>query len=166
VIGENISIRRAIKLSTKGLVIAEYVHPGSRIAVVVSLKGGDSVLARQIAMHVAATNPKAISSKDLPKELVDKEAAVLREKAMQSGKPEAIIEKMVEGGLRNFYKESCLLEQSYVIKPDLTVAEVLKQANAELVYFVCFVLGEGFEKKSQNFAEEVAATLAQTQGQA
>lgn len=165
-IGENIVVRRATKVSTKGFVVADYIHQGAKVAVIVCLKGGDVALARQVAMHIAAMKPKAASSADLPKELVEKEAAILREKAMQSGKPEAIVEKMVEGGLRNFYKESCLLEQSYVINPEVTVAEALKQAKAELACFVCFVLGEGLEKKTQDFAAEVAATVAQAQGQA
>ena len=175
-IGENMSVRRAVALSVDPGVVAAYVHNASadnmgKIGVLVALKseGDKGVLAeigRKIAMHVAAASPTAavaVSEDEVDPAIVAKEREVFADQARQSGKPENIVEKMVEGRLRKFYEEVVLLKQAFVFDPDKSVAEALKAAEAEagapieLTGFVRMVLGEGIEKKEEDFAAEVAA---------
>jgi len=172
-IGENQSLRRAAVLEVGEGVVVPYVHnqvaPGlGKIGVLVALESGAPVevlqgLGKQIAMHVAAANPLALSAEELPADLVERERAIAMEKARESGKPDNIVEKMVEGGLAKFRKENALLTQLFVMDNKTPVAEVVasaaKEAGAGIVLkgFVRFQLGEGIEKKESDFAAEVAA---------
>lgn len=171
-IGENMSLRRSAKMSANGAV-ASYVHNAvatdmGKLGVLVAIETtGDATAAaaigRQIAMHVAATNPMALDTDDLDPAAIERERAVFSEQARESGKPENIIEKMVEGRLRKFYEEVCLVKQAFVINPDLTVEAALKEAEkeigapAKIAGFTRFALGEGIEKEEEDFAAEVAA---------
>jgi elongation factor Ts len=155
-IGENILVRRFSLMSTEDGVIGSYRH-GDRIGTMVKLTGGEVTLAKDIAMHVAASRPQAISGADLPAELLDKERDIVATQAKDSGKPEAIIEKMVEGRMKKFVNEISLLGQAFVKDPDVTVEKLVNQANATVEAFECFEVGEGIEKKEDNFAEEVMA---------
>ena len=175
-IGENMSLRRAATLSVESGLVASYVHsavvPGlGRIGVLVGLESKSDVgqlanLAKQVAMHVAATSPQSVSTDDLDPEAVERERAVLSEQARDSGKPEDIISKMVEGRLRKFYQEVVLVEQTWVIDGETKVAKVLERAGKELgapvkvAGFIKFVLGEGIEKEETDFAAEVAAQVS------
>ncbi len=154
-IGENIQVRRFEIMSTDG-VIGSYRH-GDRIGTLVELDGGDVALAKDLAMHVAASRPQAISAADLPAELLEKERDIVATQAKDSGKPEAIIEKMVEGRMKKFVNEISLLGQAFVKDPDVTVEKLVKQANATVKAISFFEVGEGIEKKEDNFAEEVMA---------
>lgn len=155
-IGENILVRRFSLMSTEEGVIGSYRH-GDRIGTVVKLTGGDVALAKDIAMHVAASRPQAISGADLPTELLAKERDIVATQAKDSGKPEAIVEKMVEGRMKKFVNEISLLGQAFVKDPDVTVEKLVNQANATVDAFEFFEVGEGIEKKEDNFAEEVMA---------
>ena len=155
-IGENILVRRFSLMSTEDGVIGSYRH-GDRIGTMVKLTGGEVTLAKDIAMHVAASRPQAISGADLPAELLDKERDIVATQAKDSGKPEAIIEKMVEGRMKKFVNEISLLGQAFVKDPDVTVEKLVNQANATVEAFEFFEVGEGIEKKEDNFAEEVMA---------
>jgi elongation factor Ts len=155
-IGENILVRRFVLLSTDEGVIGSYSH-GDRIGTMVKLTGGDDVLAKDIAMHVAASRPQAISGADLPTELLDKERDIVATQAKDSGKPDAIVEKMVEGRMKKFVNEISLLGQAFVKDPDVTIEKLVNQANATVEAFEFFEVGEGIEKKEDNFAEEVMA---------
>jgi len=155
-IGENILVRRFSLMSTEDGVIGSYRH-GDRIGTMVKLTGGDVALAKDIAMHVAASRPQAISGADLPAELLEKERDIVATQAKDSGKPEAIIEKMVEGRMKKFVNEISLLGQAFVKDPDVTVEKLVNQANATVDTFEFFEVGEGIEKKEDNFAEEVMA---------
>jgi len=152
-VGENISVRRIACISSEGP-LAGYTH-GDRIASVVALNGGDETLARDIAMHVAATNPMCVDESGVPAEALANERRILTEQAQDSGKPPEIIEKMVAGRVNKYLKEITLLGQSFVKDPDVTVAQLLKAADASVVSFVRFEVGEGIEKKQENFADEV-----------
>ena len=156
-IGENISVRRIASVVSDG-VIAHYTH-GSRIGSVVALDGGDETLARDIAMHVAASNPTCIDESGVPAETLENERRILTEQAQDSGKPPEIIEKMVTGRISKFLKEITLLGQPFVKDPDISVAKLLKAANATVTSFVRFEVGEGIEKKEDNFVEEVMAQV-------
>ncbi|MCC6949106.1 MAG: elongation factor Ts [Bradyrhizobiaceae bacterium] len=172
-IGENMTLRRAASLSAGEGAIGSYVHSSvadglGKIGVLVALesKGKPDVLAeigRKLAMHVAAANPQAVDSSGLDKATIDRERAVLSEKAQASGKPANVIEKIVESGLKTFYKEVCLVDQAFVHDPSKSVAQALKetegQAGAPIKIggFLRFALGEGVEKQEQDFAAEVAA---------
>ncbi|MEX0923791.1 MAG: translation elongation factor Ts [Rhodovibrionaceae bacterium] len=174
-IGENMNIRRAVVLEVEPGVVSAYVHnqvsPGlGKIGVLVALQSsGDgeklSELARQIAMHIAAAQPQSIGTDDLDPQAIEREREVLADQARASGKPEEIIEKMVQGRLRKFYEEVVLLEQTWVIDGESRVAEVLEKAGKELgaeikvAGFERFNLGEGIEKETSDLASEVAATL-------
>lgn len=155
-IGENIQIRRFTLMSTDSGVIGSYRH-GDRIGTMVKLTGGDLALAKDLAMHVAASRPQAVSSADLSAELLEKERDIVASQARDSGKPEAIIEKMVEGRMSKFVNEISLLGQAFVKDPDVTIEKLLKQADAMVEAFDFFEVGEGIEKKEDNFAEEVMA---------
>jgi elongation factor Ts len=152
-VGENISVRRIACISSEGP-IAGYTH-GDRIAAVVALNGGDETLARDIAMHVAATNPMCVDESGVPAEVLANERRILTEQAQDSGKPPEIVEKMVAGRVNKYLKDITLLGQSFVKDPDVTVAQLLKAADASVVSFVRFEVGEGIEKKQENFADEV-----------
>lgn len=155
-LGENISVRRLRFLRVQGGVIAAYVH-GSRIGSAVALTGGDSDLARDVAMHVAATDPRYGRAEDVPAAIRDSEYEHLKEQARASGKPEPIIEKMVAGRLRKYLAEITLLGQPFVKDPDRSVGELLAAAGAELVDYARFEVGEGIEKVADDFAAEVEA---------
>ncbi len=161
-IGENMSLRRMA--AVEGDVVASYIHnpvaPNmGKIGVLVALKGGDEDFGKQVAMHVAAANPQALNVEALDPALVEKERSILTEQARESGKPEQVIEKMIEGRMRKFYAESTLLGQDFVINPDLTVEKAAKEAGAEIVAYVRMEVGEGIEKKVEDFAAEVAKTM-------
>ena len=174
-IGENMNFRRAAKLSVDNGVVATYVHNAvadglGKLGVIVAVKStGDAealnALGRQVAMHIAATNPLALTSNDVDASVADRERNVFIEQARESGKPEAIIEKMVEGRMRKFYEEVALLSQAFVMNPDQTVGEAVTAAAegagapVEIAGFVRFQLGEGIEKEESDFAAEVAAAV-------
>jgi elongation factor Ts len=160
-IGENIAIRRFVCYETSGQ-IAVYLH-GNRIGVMVDYTGGDEQLGKDMAMHIAAASPQFLSRETVPTDVLDRERAVYEAQAKESGKPAAIIGKMVEGKLEKFYTEACLMDQVYIKDPDgkLRIRDCLKKAGGTVVLnrFVRYQLGEGIEKKKENFAEEVAAQL-------
>ncbi len=158
-IGENISVRRVSVLSADSGVVDTYVHSNNRIAVLVALKGGDAELARDVAMHVAAVNPRVAKQEDMPQEEVDKEREIFAAQAQESGKPAEIIEKMIEGRIRKFLSENALVDQPFVKDPELTVGKLLKNGGAEIQTFIRFEVGEGIEKEEVDFAAEVAAQL-------
>lgn len=152
-IGENIQVRRMARMSGAGN-IGAYVH-GGHIGVLVGVEGGDEELARDIAMHIAALNPAYVDVDDVPADVLEKEKHFLIEQAADSGKPADIIEKMVEGRMRKHLSSITLLGQDFVKDGDITVAKLLKQNGASVKSFVRLVVGEGIEKKADNFADEV-----------
>jgi len=154
-IGENISVRRAASLD--GDVVGCYVHGNNRIAVLVSLEGGNADLAKDIAMHVAAVNPQVVSKDDMPADLVEKEKEIFRAQALDSGKPAEIVEKMIVGRVNKFLAENSLVEQPFVKNPDMTVGKLAAEAGATVTNFVRFEVGEGIEKEEVDFAAEVRA---------
>ena len=164
-IGENLNIRRFDVIDLDGKAVAEYIHGGGKIGVLVAIEGaaGDAVVeaARNIAMQVAATNPKYVSSADVDQEYIATETEVLTNQALNEGKPANIVEKMVAGRIKKMLKEICLLDQPYVKNDDFTVSSYLKSidANATIAQVIRFETGEGIEKKEENFAAEVAATI-------
>ncbi len=158
-IGENISVRRAVLVGGDGATVGSYVHSNNKIAVLVALNGGDQDLAREVAMHVAATNPLVVSPEDVPADVLSKESEIYTAQAAESGKPADIIEKMVSGRLRKFIEEVSLTEQAFVKDPEIKVGKLVKQASARINSFVRFMVGEGIEKEVVDFAAEVAAQL-------
>jgi elongation factor Ts len=160
-IGENMSIRRFQRFENAGL--AHYLH-GTRIGVVVQFEGDDTA-AKDVAMHVAAMKPKALSQADVPAHLVENERSVATAKAAESGKPADIVAKMVEGSVTKYLKEVSLLNQTFVKNDKQTVEQMLKAANTTIKGFTLYVVGEGIEKKVDNFADEVAAQVAAARGQ-
>lgn len=158
-VGENMNVRRFVSKTTDG-VFGCYLH-GGRIGVLVELQGGDEALAKDIAMHIAASNPECVSEADVSPELIEREKAIFVAQAAESGKPPEIIEKMVGGRIKKFLKEITLTGQPFVKNPDQTVEQLLKEAGATVVGFDRLEVGEGIEKKVENFAEEV---MAQAQG--
>jgi elongation factor Ts len=159
-VGENISVRRVSMIGGEGP-IGHYIH-GARIGAVVVLDGGDADLARDIAMHIAATNPVCIDGDGVPAETLERERRIFSEQAAQSGKPPEIVEKMVSGRIAKFLKEITLLGQPFVKDPDVSVGQLLKKAGASVNAFVRFEVGEGIEKKQDNFVEEVMAQVKGT----
>ncbi len=157
-IGENISLRRVLALNARGDRLGAYVH-GGRIGVLVDMKGGDDSVARDIAMHVAASRPLALSDAGISPEHMEKEREILKAQVADSGKPPEIQEKMIAGRLSKYLKEVTLLGQPFVKDPDISVEKYLKSAGAEVLAFTRFEVGEGIEKKSGNFAEEVMAQV-------
>ena len=155
-LGENISIRRFARVEAKGR-IAHYVHGGAKIGVLVDVTGSDPDLGRDLAMHIAAAKPVSLSKEEVPAELIKKERDVAVAKAAESGKPANIVEKMLEGSVQKFLKEVTLLGQPYVKDDKLTVEALLKSKGASVARFVLYVVGEGIEKKTTDFAAEVAA---------
>ena len=158
-IGENISVRRAHLIEAENSHVGAYVHSNSKIAVLVALKGGDEDLAKDVAMHVAAVSPLVVQAEDVPADVLSKESEIYTAQAAESGKPADIVEKMVSGRLRKFIEEISLMEQAYVKDPDVKVGKMVKDAGAEIVSFIRFEVGEGIEKKEEDFAAEVAAQL-------
>jgi len=161
-IGENMSIRR-FKRYAGGGELANYLH-GTRIGVIVEYEG-DAVAAKDVAMHVAAMKPVAIATADVAPELIDKERKIAAEKAAESGKPADIVSKMVEGSVQKFLKEVSLLNQAFVKNDKQTVEQMLKAAGTKVKSFTLYVVGEGIEKRSDDFAAEVAAQVAAAKGQ-
>ena len=158
-IGENMTLRRMAILT--GDEVATYVHNAAatdmgQIGVLVALKGSNPEFGRQVAMHIAAVNPAALNADELDAAYVEREKAILVDQARESGKPEAVIEKMIEGRMKKFLGEVTLLGQSFVINPDLTVEQAAKEAGVEITGFVRLAVGEGIEKKEEDFAAEVA----------
>src|SRR5690554_57986 len=160
-IGENITVRRVFTIEAGDMVEA-YVH-GGRIGVLVAISGGDAELAKDIAMHVAASAPQFVKPEDVSAEVVEKERTIQLDIAMQSGKPQDIAEKMVEGRMRKFTGEISLTGQPFVKDPAITVGDLLKQKGADVHAFVRFEVGEGIEKKTEDFAAEVQAQMAAAQ---
>ena len=158
-IGENISVRRATIVEGKN--VDGYVHSNGKIAVLVNLTAGDSVLAKDVAMHVAAVNPQVAKPEYMDAALLEKERAIYVAQAEDSGKPVEIIEKMVEGRVRKFLAESSLVEQLFVKDPDLKVGQLLKNSSADITSFYRYEVGEGIEKEEVDFAAEVAAQVKQ-----
>ncbi len=154
-IGENIQMRRFERVHTDG-VLGAYLH-GSRIGVLVSMSGGDVDLAKDVAMHIAASRPICVDADQVPAETVEKEREIFRAQAQESGKPAEIVEKMIEGRIRKFLAEVTLVGQPFVKNPDQTVEQLLKEKGATVTGFVRYEVGEGIEKKVENFAEEVMA---------
>jgi elongation factor Ts len=156
-IGENLSIRRFARLDAKGK-IAQYVHGGSKIGVMVDVSGGDEQLAKDLAMHVAASKPVALSKDQVPADLVKKERDIATAKAKEDGKPADLIPKIAEGAVQKFFKQVTLLGQAFVKDEKQTIEGLLKSKGASVAAFVLYVVGEGIEKKSSDFAAEVMAT--------
>lgn len=154
-IGEKINIRRFEQQSLNGNV-GTYLH-GTRIGVIVELEGGDATLAKDLAMHIAASKPVCVCEEQVPQDLLDKEREIFSAQAQESGKPADIIEKMVSGRIKKFLKEITLLGQPFVRNPDQTVADLLASAQASVKTFVRYEVGEGLEKRADNFAEQVMA---------
>jgi elongation factor Ts len=157
-IGENIRVRRFDYRASQGGQLGVYVH-GGRIGVLVDLQGGDPTLAKDIAMHVAASRPVCVTEGEVPKDLLEKEREIFLAQAEGSGKPANIIEKMVAGRLKKFLAEITLNGQAFVKEPNKTVGELLAQAHANVKGFVRYEVGEGLEKRTENFAEEVMAQV-------
>lgn len=155
-IGEKISLRRFVRYESAGR-IGSYIHMGGKIGVLVDLSGGDEALAKDVAMHIAASNPQAIDRAGVDASAIEHEKEVLRKQALEEGKPEKIVDKMVEGRINKFYKEVCLIEQEFVKDPDKKISDVLG-GNA-VKAFTRYQLGEGIEKKQEDFAAEVQAQL-------
>ena len=157
-IGENISVRRFTVLTSEGH-LGAYVH-GTRIGALVAVKGGDAALAHDLAMHVAASNPKYLSQAQIPADVVAKERAILTEQAQGEGKPADIVAKMVEGRLRKSLGEITLAGQAFVKDPDVTIEKLLKNAKAEVTAYERFEVGAGIEKKQEDFVAEVMAQVS------
>ena len=158
-IGENISVRRVVVHEASAGVVGGYVHGNNRIAVVVSLKGGNAELAKDVARHVAAVNPQVVSPDQMAEEVVAKEREIYAAQAQESGKPAEIVEKMIDGRIRKFLSENSLTEQAFVKDPDTTVGKLVSAAGAEIIGFSRFEVGEGIEVEKVDFAAEVAAQL-------
>jgi elongation factor Ts len=156
-IGENISVRRARVVEAP--VVGDYVHSNRRIGVLVGLSGGSRELARDIAMHVAAVNPQVVRPEQMPAEVIAKEREIYAAQARESGKPEAIVEKMIAGRINKFLAEASLVEQPFVRDPEVKVGRLLQQAGADILGFVRFEVGEGIEVQATDFAAEVAAQV-------
>ena len=153
-IGENLSIRRFARFESEGLV-EKYIHGDGKIAVLVNMAKGDSTVAKDICMQIAAARPEYVRREEVPEERVAKEMEILKVQTMNEGKPEAIAEKIVQGRIGKFYEEICLVDQVFVKDSSMKVSELLKQKDADVVEFARFEKGEGIEKKEENFAEEV-----------
>jgi elongation factor Ts len=158
-IGENMTLRRMARV--EGDAVASYVHNAAaegmgKIGVLVARKGADTGIGKQIAMHIAAANPQSLGEADLDPAVVEREKAILTEQARESGKPDAVIEKMIVGRMAKFFEEVTLLGQKFVMNPDITVAQAAKDAGVEVVAFARLAVGEGIEKEVDDFAAEVA----------
>ncbi len=158
-IGENMTFRRFIRVEAKGA-LSKYVHGGSKIAALVDVVGGDDELAHDVAMHIAAAKPKALDQSGVDAELLETERRVAIEKAKEAGKPEAMLERIAEGTVQKFLKEVTLVNQPFVKDDKVTVGQLLKSKSAEVAAFGLYVVGEGLEKRVDDFAAEVAAQQA------
>ena len=156
-IGEKLSLRRFEVYTTEDGQLATYIHMGGKIGVIVELSGGDKTLGKDVAMQIAAAKPQCIGREDVDQEAVAHEREVLRKQALEEGKPEKIVEKMVDGRINKYYKEVCLVEQEFVKDSDKTIKDIL--AGVEVRRFARFEMGEGLEKKNEDFAAEVAAQM-------
>ena len=156
-IGEKIDIRRFTVYEYGNDTLGHYIHGAGRIGVLVELEGGDTEVAKDVAMHIAAANPSYLDRTLVPAAELDHEKEVLAEQAKNEGKPEKIIEKMVQGRIQKFYKEICLVDQEFIKDPDKSVGALLKEHNAKAKRYVRYQLGEGIEKKKEDFAAEVAS---------
>ncbi len=157
-IGENVQVRRLVRFDDVEGELHSYRH-GVRIGVVVELIGGDAVLGKDIAMHIAASSPLCVSAEQVPAETLQKEREIFRAQALESGKPEEIVDKIIEGRVRKFLEEVTLHGQAFVKDPDTSVAQLLKQAGAQVRRFARVEVGEGIDKRSENFADEVMAQV-------
>jgi elongation factor Ts len=160
-IGENMSLRRFVRIEAKGKLVS-YIHGGAKVGVLVDLVGGDEQLGKDIAMHIAASKPKALDASGVSQELIDTERRVAIEKARADNKPEAMLEKIAEGTVQKFLKEVTLLAQVFVKAEDgkQTIEQLLKAKGASIAGFTLYIVGEGIEKKVSDFAAEVAAQAA------
>jgi elongation factor Ts len=163
-VGENISVRRATIVGSAGAVVGAYVHSNNRIAVLVELAGGSAELAKDVAMHVAASSPQVVNPDDMAAEVIEKEKEIIRAQPDMAGKPAEIVEKMMGGRISKFLKEVSLVEQPFVKDPEVTVGNLVKKAGAKVVRFVRFEVGEGIEKETTDFAAEVAAQVQASKG--
>ena len=156
--GENIQLRRFVRVALRGDVHAVYMH-NNRIGVIVDMDGGNPPLAKDLAMHVAASRPMFLTDGDVPAEWIEKEKEILTEQAAREGKPANIVEKMVQGRLKKRLNEITLAGQPFVKDPDVSIAELLHRESASVIAFYRYEIGEGMEKKKENFAEEVMAQI-------
>ena len=156
------TFRRFKRLEAKGK-LHKYVHGGSKIATLVDVEGGDDEVAHDIAMHIAASKPKALNAEGIDPALIETERRVAIEKAKEAGKPEAMLERIADGTVKKFLKEVTLLDQPFVKDDKVTIAQLLKSKNANVADFALFVVGEGLEKRNDDFAAEVAAQTAAAQ---
>lgn len=157
-IGENIQLRRLVRFDGVKGKLYSYRH-GVRIGVLVAIEGGNATLGKDIAMHIAATNPMCLSADEVPAATLEKEKEIFHAQALESGKPEPIVGKIVDGRVRKYLEEVTLLGQPFVKDPDMTVQKLLAQAGAKVVHFARVEVGEGIEKKQENFADEVMAQV-------
>jgi elongation factor Ts len=159
------SIRRFERVQAQGR-LASYVHGGSKIGVLVDVTGGDETLAKDLAMHIAASKPRSVDASGVPAELLETERRIAIEKAREAGKPEAMLDKIAEGSVQKFLKDVTLLGQVFVKAADgkQTIEQLLKSKGAGVARFVLYVVGEGIEKKQTDFAAEVAAQAAAARG--
>jgi len=164
-IGENMSFRRFVRIEAKGK-LTQYIHGGSRVGVLIDVSGGDEQLAKDLAMHIAASKPVSLSREEVPAELIEKERSIATQKAAESGKPADIVAKMVEGSVAKYLKEVTLLGQPFVKDDKQLVEQLLKSKGATVNRFVLYIVGEGIEKKTTDFAAEVAAQAAAAKGAA
>ena len=159
IIGENISVRRAVRFVSQGGEVGSYLHANDKLGALVEIRGGDAVLGKEIAMHVTAMNPMVLAADQMPEQVLRTERGIYEAQALESGKPESIVQKMVDGRVRKFLAESSLLDQPFVRDPGTKVGDLLDQAGARCLRFIRFEVGEGVEKKDEDFAAEVAAQL-------
>lgn len=157
-IGENIQVRRFENLHSDAGSFGSYLH-GTRIAVLVEMQGGNEELIKDVAMHIAASKPVCVAEDDVPAEMLEKEKEILRAQALESGKPADIVEKMLTGRVRKYLAEITLLGQAFVKDPDKSVEALLKEQGASVTRFIRYEVGEGIEKKQENFADEVMAQI-------
>ena len=154
-IGENMNVRRFARFETSDGMIEKYIHGDGKIAVLVNMEGGNTEVAKDVCMQIAAAKPEFLNRDSVPVERVEKEKEILKAQTMNEGKPEAIAEKIVMGRLGKFYGEICLVEQDFVKDPNIKVSKLLEDKGAKIIEFARFEKGEGIEKKEENFAEEV-----------
>jgi len=164
-IGENMSFRRFVRIAAVGK-LTQYIHGGSKVGVMIDVSGGDEQLAKDLAMHIAASKPVSLSRDEVPAELIEKERSIAAQKAAESGKPAEIVAKMVEGTVQKYLKEVTLLGQPFVKDDKQTIEQLLKARGATVNRFVLYIVGEGIEKKTTDFAAEVAAQAAAAKGAA
>ena len=159
IIGENVSVRRAVRFVSQGGEVGSYLHSNDKLGALVEIRGGDAVLGKEIALHVTAMTPMVLAADQMPEKVLRTERGIYEAQALESGKPESIVQKIVDGRVRKFLAESSLLDQPFVRDPDTKVGDLLEQAGAQCLRFIRFEVGEGVEKKDEDFAAEVAAQL-------